>query len=149
MKRLLRLLPLLLWACGGISAFAAASLPPIDPTAPVTARGSTSVLCSNGDRFLGLNSTAGTPVPGIRPMAPPRMRAPAAVTPDAVARAAAPAAAALTDYPPEIQNLVRACGGDPLKLFNLVRNEVRFQPYRGFRKGPVLTWQTKAGSDAD
>ena len=107
------------------------------------------MLCSNGDRFLGLNSTAGTPVPGIRPMAPPRMRAPAAVTPDAVARAAAPAAAALTDYPPEIQNLVRACGGDPLKLFNLVRNEVRFQPYRGFRKGPVLTWQTKAGSDAD
>ena len=64
-------------------------------------------------------------------------------------RAVSASATALADYPQEIQNIVRACGGDPVKLFELVRNEVRFQPYRGFRKGPVLTWETKSGNDAD
>jgi hypothetical protein len=55
----------------------------------------------------------------------------------------------LSSYPQDIQNIVRACKGDPKKIFELVRNNVRFQPYRGFRKSPEMVWVTRSGNDAD
>ncbi len=53
------------------------------------------------------------------------------------------------NYPQDIQNIVRACGGDVYKIFDLIRNHVEFQPYFGFRKSPEVTWQSRRGNDAD
>jgi hypothetical protein len=55
----------------------------------------------------------------------------------------------LSGYPADIQAIVRACDSDPRKIFDLIRNHVRFQPYRGFRKSPENVWQTRSGNDAD
>jgi YD repeat-containing protein len=52
-------------------------------------------------------------------------------------------------YSCDIRSIVSACEGDPKKLFEFVRNHVRFTPYFGFRKGADLTWVTRAGNDAD
>ena len=144
------LLPVTLIVGLGLMPFADASgpeLPPIDPTGPITAHGSVAKTWSNGD-FVVRHPVARQPqaVP-LRTVQTPARKAKAPGT--AASVAGQPAVAALADYPQDIQNIVRACGGDPVRLFNLVRNEVRFQPYRGFRKGPELTWQTKSGSDAD
>ncbi|MBK8478805.1 MAG: hypothetical protein IPL39_21730 [Opitutaceae bacterium] len=120
------------------------AIPPPTPTneAPVVINGA---FAAGGATRAKLSSSPQRRAPST--LRPSVARAPAlfAATGDGVG---APAKA-LTDYPQDLQNIVRACGGDALKLFEIVRNEVRFQPYRGFRKGPVLTWQTKSGSDAD
>ena len=116
-------------------------LDPIDPAGPVTARGSVARIFTNGD-FAVQNPAVSKPsLSGARAMSkkPAFVMAPAEGTGDS----------GISAYSQDIQNIVRACGGDPVRLFNLVRNEVSFQPYRGFRKGPVLTWQTRSGSDAD
>lgn len=52
-------------------------------------------------------------------------------------------------YPQDIQNIVRACNGDLHKIYDLIRNNVEFQPYFGFRKSPEFTWQSRRGNDAD
>jgi RHS repeat-associated protein len=59
------------------------------------------------------------------------------------------AAMAFEEYSSDVQNIVTACESDPKKLFDFVRNNVRFTPYFGFRKGADLTWLTRAGNDAD
>jgi hypothetical protein len=65
-------------------------------------------------------------------------------------QAAAPAQeAAAVSYPAYIVDIVNACQSDPKKLFDFVRNNIRFTPYFGFRKGTEATWLTKAGNDAD
>ncbi len=102
----------------------------------------------NGD-LVGQNWSWGRPSVATRKPANKATGAARVAAALAPATARAESAAALADYPQDIQNIVRACGGDPVRLFELVRNEVRFQPYRGFRKGPVLTWETKSGNDAD
>ena len=58
-------------------------------------------------------------------------------------------AESLEDYPQSIQNIVRACDGNVREIFDLIRNNVEFQPYFGFRKSPEHTWMTKRGNDAD
>lgn len=118
----------------------AASIPPATPVAEAP-------LHVNG-AFHVQTGTVRRP-DSLRLQKAPGLHRPAASAAAVDGAIAGPAATPLADYPQDMQNIVRACGGDPLKLFDLVHNEVRFQPYRGFRKGPVLTWQTKAGSDAD
>ncbi len=49
----------------------------------------------------------------------------------------------------DLANIVLACQSDPAKLFDFVHNNVRFQPYFGFRKGADLTWLSRSGNDAD
>src|SRR5687767_9851692 len=48
-------------------------------------------------------------------------------------------------YSSDLQNIVTSCESDPKKLFDFVRNNIRFTPYFGFRKGPDLTWLTRSG----
>ena len=48
-----------------------------------------------------------------------------------------------------MENTARACGGDALRIFDFVRDHVRFQPCFGFRKGANLTWLSHNGNDAD
>lgn len=57
--------------------------------------------------------------------------------------------ASLSEYPQIVQNIVRATGGDPFAMFDLIRNHVEFQPYFGFRKSPEATWMSRRGNDAD
>ena len=82
-----------------------------------------------------------------------RVRGSAQNAPSVQAGTAAPAAAfssaALASYPLEIQNIVKACNGDPKQLFDIVHNNVRFTPYFGSRKSAEVTWLTKAGNDFD
>ena len=54
-----------------------------------------------------------------------------------------------SSYAPEIRSIVVSCQADPKKLFDFVRNNVRYTPYYGFRKGAVMTWLTRSGNDAD
>ncbi len=48
-----------------------------------------------------------------------------------------------------LYTIVNECGADPKRLFDFVSNNIRFDPYWGYRKGPELTWLTKRGNDAD
>lgn len=48
-----------------------------------------------------------------------------------------------------IQELAQRLDRDPVKIYEYVRNEIRYQPYHGFRKGADRTLAEKSGSDAD
>ncbi len=79
-------------------------------------------------------------------------RAPADVAPSTLSRVAAPedlAATPETEVTPAIRQLVQQLGGDPVRIYEYVRNEIRYQPYYGIRKGADQTLAEKAGSDAD
>jgi len=42
-----------------------------------------------------------------------------------------------------------ALGKDPIRIYEFVRNEIRFQSYRGSRKGSLVTLEQREGNDAD
>jgi hypothetical protein len=48
-----------------------------------------------------------------------------------------------------IHALAQKLDGDPVKIYGWVRNNIRYQPYYGVRKGADQTLAEKAGSDAD
>lgn len=59
------------------------------------------------------------------------------------------ASGAETAVTPAIHKVVLDNGGDPVKLFNFVRNTIKYEPYLGIRKGADATLIQRAGSDAD
>jgi RHS repeat-associated protein len=50
---------------------------------------------------------------------------------------------------PEISALAGALNNDPIRIFEWVRNNVVYVPYRGIRRGAHLTMVDRAGNDAD
>lgn len=50
---------------------------------------------------------------------------------------------------PEIQTLADSLGGDKTRIFLWVRNNIRFTPYWGCKKGAALTLWERTGNDAD
>jgi hypothetical protein len=54
-----------------------------------------------------------------------------------------------TRVTPAIHDLAQQLGGDPVKIYGYVRNQIRYEPYYGIRKGADETLAQKAGSDAD
>jgi len=52
-------------------------------------------------------------------------------------------------YSDDIQQVVNACGGEILRLYDFVRNNIRFVPYFGFRQGADMVLQTREANDAD
>ena len=56
-------------------------------------------------------------------------------------------AEAATD--PDIVALAASLGKDPLKIFNHVRNKIRYEHYYGLKKGAVMTLVEGAGNDYD
>ena len=54
------------------------------------------------------------------------------------------------DYPTaEIKELARGLLNDPLRIFNFVRNQIRYEHYYGCKKGAALTLLEKSGNDFD
>jgi RHS repeat-associated protein len=49
----------------------------------------------------------------------------------------------------EIAALARGLGHDPLRIFNFVRNNVRYEHYYGSKKGAALTLLERSGNDFD
>lgn len=62
---------------------------------------------------------------------------------------AAASAALVPGYPADINAIAAACQYDPKKLYDFVHNNIKFQPYYGFRKGATLTWLTRSGNAED
>jgi transglutaminase-like putative cysteine protease len=54
-----------------------------------------------------------------------------------------------TAITPAIHALAQQLGGDPVKIYGYVRNNIRYEPYYGVRKGADQTLAEKSGSDAD
>jgi transglutaminase superfamily protein len=54
-----------------------------------------------------------------------------------------------TKVTPAIHELAQQLGGDPVKIYGYVHNNIRYQPYYGIRKGADQTLAEKSGSDAD
>jgi transglutaminase-like putative cysteine protease len=54
-----------------------------------------------------------------------------------------------TRVTPAIETLARQLGHDPVRIYDYVRNNIRYEPYYGIRKGADLTLAVEAGSDAD
>lgn len=54
-----------------------------------------------------------------------------------------------TKVTPPIQELANDLDRDPVKIFNYVRNTIKFEPYLGIRKGAGGTLSEKSGSDSD
>lgn len=54
-----------------------------------------------------------------------------------------------TKVTPAIQALAQRLNEDPVKIYAYVRNEIRYEPYYGVRKGADLTLAEKSGSAAD
>jgi transglutaminase-like putative cysteine protease len=54
-----------------------------------------------------------------------------------------------TKVTPAIHQLAVELDRDPVKIFEYVRNTIRYEPYYGIRKGADQTLDEKAGSDAD
>jgi len=50
---------------------------------------------------------------------------------------------------PEIQALADGLLRDPLRIFNWVRNNIRYSPYFGAKKGAQLTFLERSGNDLD
>ena len=48
-----------------------------------------------------------------------------------------------------INEMAADLGHDPIRIYEFVRNEVRFQSYRGSRKGSLMTLEQREGNDAD
>jgi hypothetical protein len=59
------------------------------------------------------------------------------------------AATAETKVTPAIHELAQQLGGDPVKIYRYVHNNIRYEPYYGIRKGADQTLAEKGGSDAD
>lgn len=54
-----------------------------------------------------------------------------------------------TTVTPAIHDLAQQLGGDPVKIYEYVRNNIAYEPYYGIRKGADQTLAEKSGSDAD
>ncbi len=54
-----------------------------------------------------------------------------------------------TRVTPAIEQLATQLNHDPVQIYEYVRNNIRFEPYYGIRKGADQTLAEKAGSDAD
>ncbi|MEA2493528.1 MAG: hypothetical protein QOJ29_1439, partial [Thermoleophilaceae bacterium] len=54
-----------------------------------------------------------------------------------------------TKATPAIQDLAGRLDHDPVKIYEYVRNEIRYETYYGLRKGADQTLAEKSGSDAD
>ncbi|MBI3447898.1 MAG: hypothetical protein HY049_03100 [Acidobacteria bacterium] len=54
-----------------------------------------------------------------------------------------------TTITPDISALATQLGHDPLKIYQYVRNNFRFETYFGFLKGAQATLETKGGNDYD
>jgi hypothetical protein len=48
-----------------------------------------------------------------------------------------------------IRDRARGLGNDPVRIYEWVRNEIRFEPYLGVRKGAAGTLFERSGNDAD
>lgn len=54
-----------------------------------------------------------------------------------------------TPFAPELVALAEELDHSPLKIFNYVRENILFDPYRGSRRGAVETLRLRAGNDMD
>jgi transglutaminase-like putative cysteine protease len=54
-----------------------------------------------------------------------------------------------TKVTPRIQELAQQLDRDPVRIYEYVRNKIRYEPYYGVRKGADQTLLEQAGSDAD
>lgn len=54
-----------------------------------------------------------------------------------------------TEVTPAIHALANRLEHDPVKIYSYVRNNIRYEPYYGIRKGADQTLVERAGSDAD
>jgi transglutaminase-like putative cysteine protease len=54
-----------------------------------------------------------------------------------------------TKVTPAIRELAQRLDRDPVKIYEYVRNKIRYEPYYGVRKGAAQTLIEMAGSDAD
>jgi transglutaminase-like putative cysteine protease len=54
-----------------------------------------------------------------------------------------------TKVTPAVHALAQRLGGDPVRIYAYVRNNIRYEPYYGIRKGADETLAERAGSDAD
>src|SRR5207302_9631622 len=54
-----------------------------------------------------------------------------------------------TKVTPAVHALAQQLNGDPVKIYEYVRNNIRYEPYWGIRKGADQTLAEKSGSDAD
>lgn len=54
-----------------------------------------------------------------------------------------------TTVTPAVDQLAKQLHGDPVEIYEWVRNEIRFEPYYGIRKGADLTYLERSGSAAD
>ena len=75
-------------------------------------------------------------------------------SPNAISASSPPTAADLAatievQLTPEIISKAAALGNSPLAIYEFVRNNVRFQPYLGSRKGAVETLRQLHGNDTD
>lgn len=86
----------------------------------------------------GVTPAYSAPVAGQAPSSLPR-------TPDAADLAESPEA----KVSPEVRDLAQDLDHDAVKIYAYVRNEIRFEPYLGIRKGADQTLAEKSGSSAD
>lgn len=86
----------------------------------------------------GVTPAYSTPVPGETPSDLPR-------TPEADDLAPTPE----TRVTPAVHALAQHLGGDPVKIYAYVHDQIAYEPYYGVRKGADQTLAEKAGSDAD
>lgn len=54
-----------------------------------------------------------------------------------------------TKITPAVHALAQQLGGDPVRIYAYVHNNISFEPYYGIRKGADQTLAEKSGSDAD
>jgi transglutaminase-like putative cysteine protease len=54
-----------------------------------------------------------------------------------------------TKVTPAVEDLAQRLHGDPVEIYEWVRNEIRYEPYHGIRKGADLTYMERSGSAAD
>ncbi len=50
---------------------------------------------------------------------------------------------------PDIQSLANNLGGDPVRIFNYVHDQIRYVHYFGSKKGATLTLLERSGNDFD
>ncbi len=65
------------------------------------------------------------------------------------ARSAAVTNQTETEVTPEIAAQAKALQNDPVRIFEFVRNHIRYIPYHGLWKGALATYMTKEGNDLD
>jgi len=101
---------------------------PVSPSAPITRR-----------RALDAASRAALQEPAARSVA--RQPAPAGPE-DLLPTVDAPLA-------PDIVALAGRLNGNPLRIYEYVRNNIAYEPYYGSRKGALLTLWERSGNDVD